>query len=167
MTQLQLPRVDADALVERLREVDLSRLADLGDEIRRLDLPEAIRGLDVDALRRVDLDALRHLDVDTLRHLAESVDRPDIDLAALRDSELVHRVQRAIGRGPKRNLWEMYRPSTSATVVAGTVIVIGGAVVGGLIAWLFQPGKGEARRALIRRKVGRAIRKVQRRLSPA
>ncbi len=167
MTQLKLPRVDAEALVERLRDVDMSRLAGLGDEIRRLDLAEAVKNLDVDALRRVDLDALRHLDVDTLRHLAETVERPDIDLAAIRDSPLVHRVQRALGRAPKRNLWDVYRPSMSATVVAGTVIVLGGAVVGGLVAWLFQPGKGEVRRTRIRRKVGRAMRKVQRRLSPA
>jgi hypothetical protein len=167
MTQVKLPRVDADALVERIRDVDLSRLADLGDEIRRLDLPETIRSLDVDALRRVDLDALRHLDVDTLRNLAEGVARPDIDLAALRDSELVHRVQRALGRGPKRNLWELYRPSMSATIVAGAVIVLAGAVVGGVVAWLFQPGKGEVRRARIRRKVGRTVRKVRRALRPA
>jgi hypothetical protein len=159
MPQLQLPRVDADALLERVRDVDLSRLADLGDEVRRLDLAEAIRGIDRDALSRLDLEGLRNL--------AEGLDRPEVDLAALRDSALVRRVEGALGLGrPKRNLWELSMPPLSATIVAGTLIVLAGAVVGGAIAWLFQPGKGDVRRARIRRKLARAMRNVRRTLQP-
>jgi hypothetical protein len=169
MPQLQLPRIDADALRDRVRDVDLSRLADLGDELRHLDLAEGIRSLDVDALRRLDLDALRRLDLDALRHLGDIVERPDVDFAALRDSALARRVQGALGRGvPKRNAWDaLSAPPPSATLLAGTVIVVGGALVGGLVAWLYQPGKGEQRRARIRRRLGRVVRKVRRTIRPA
>jgi hypothetical protein len=159
VAQLQVPRIDADALRDRVRELDLSRLADLGEEVRRLDIAEGIRALDVDALRRVDLDALRHL--------ADGVERPDVDLATLRDSALVRRVQAAIGRGgPKRNAWDLAMPPLSATIVAGVFVVLGGALIGGLVAWLFQPGKGDARRARLRRRTGRLVRKVRRTLRP-
>ena len=169
MAQLQLPRIDADALRDRVRDVDLSRLADLGDELRHLDLADSIRALDVDALRHLDLDALRRLDLDALRHLGDVVERPDVDFAALRDSALARRVQGALGRGGgKRNVWEsMAMPPLSATLLAGTVVVAAGALVGGALAWLYQPGKGEQRRARIRRRVGRVIRKVRRTLRPA
>lgn len=169
MAQVQLPRIDADALRGLVRDVDLSRLADLGDEVRRLDLAEGIRGLDLDALRRIDLDALRHLDLDAVRHLGDVVERPDVDLAALRDSTLVRRVRKMLGReAPKRNLWAgAALPPLSVTIVAGALIVVAGALVGGTLAWLFQPGKGEARRARIRRKLGRVVRKVRRTLRPA
>ena len=144
MTQLQMPRIDADALRDRVRDIDLSRLAELGDELRRLDL-------------------------DDLRHLGESVERPDVDLAALRDSAIVRRVQGVLGRGaPKRNLWDsMPMPPLGPTIAAGSLVVLGGALVGGFVAWLYQPGKGEARRARLRRKLGRVVRKVRRTLRPA
>ena len=160
MAQLQLPRIDADALRDRVRDIDLSRLAELGEEVRRLDLADSLRSLDVDALRRLDLD--------TLRHLGDAVDRPDVDLAALRESALVRRVERALGRsGRKRNLWDsLSMPTLSATIVAGGLIVLAGAALGGLVAWLYQPGKGEARRARIGRTLRRGFRKVKRTLSP-
>ena len=160
MAQLQLPRIDADALRDRVRDVDLSRLAELGEELRRVDLADSLRSLDVDALRRLDLD--------TLRHLGDGVERPDVDLAVLRESALVRRVQGALGRGGrKRNVWDsVSMPPLSATIGAGVVIVLAGAAVGGLIAWLFQPGKGDARRARIRRTLGRGYRKAKRTLQP-
>jgi hypothetical protein len=141
--------------------VDLSRLAELGEELRRLDLGEGLRSLDVDALKR--------LDIEQLRHLGDGVERPEIDLAPLRDSALVRRVQRALGREPKRNLWSSLpaAPPLGATVVAGAMIVLAGAAIGGLVAWLYQPGKGEQRRADVRRRLGRVRRKVQRALRPA
>ena len=144
MTQLQLPRIDPDALRDRVRDVDLSRLAELGDE-------------------------LRHIDLDALRHLGESVERPDVDLATLRDSVLVRRVQGALGRGaPKRNAWDsMAIPPVGPTVAAGILVVLGGALLGGLVAWLYQPGKGDVRRARLRRRLGRVVRKVKRTLRPA
>jgi hypothetical protein len=157
MAQVKLPRVDANALAERLRDVDLSRLAELGDEFRRLDVAEGIRSLDIDALRR--------LDVEGLRHLADGVDAPEFDLAALRDSPAVRRVQRMLGREPKRNLWDM--PNMSATIIAGSLIVLAGAAVGGAIAWLFQPGKGDLRRARLRRKGRRLMRKLTGAARPA
>ncbi len=170
MAQLQLPRIDADALRDRVRDMDLSRLAELGDEIRHLDLAEGIRALDVEGLRRldIDVDGLRRLDLDALRHLGDGVGRPEMDLAALRDSPLVRRVQRAIGRGGrKRNVWDaMPLPPLGPTIVAGIAIVLAGAAVGGLVAWLFQPGKGDQRRARIRRRLGRGVRKARRTLRP-
>jgi hypothetical protein len=159
VAQLQLPRIDADALRERVRDIDLSRLADLGDELRRLDLGEGLRSLDIDALRRLDLEQLRHL--------GDGMERPELDLAPLRESELVRRVQRALGREPKRSLWSMPMPSLSATVLAGTLIVLAGAAIGGVVAWLYQPGKGEQRRAGVRRRLGRVKRKVLRTIRPA
>ncbi len=168
MAQLQLPRVDANALRERVRDIDLSRLADLGDEVRKLDLAEMVKGLDVDTLRHLDLDSVRHLDLDGLRHLADGAGRPELDLDALRDSALVRRVQRALGREPKRNVWSsLSPPPLSATIVAGVAVMAAGAVLGGLLAWLYQPGKGERRRAAIRRRLGRIARKVRRTLRPA
>ena len=152
MAQVKLPWVDADALAERLRDVDLSRLTDLGDELRRLDVAESLRGLDIDALRRLDLEGLRHL--------ADNVDTPDVDLAALRDSPVVRRVQRMLGREPKPNLWaSLSATRLSSTILAGTVIVLAGAAIGGLVAWLFQPGKGDLRRARLRRKGRRLMRR--------
>lgn len=151
MAQLQLPHVDANALRERVRDIDLSRLADLGEELQRLDLADSLKGLDLDALR----------------HLGEGKAPPELDLAAVRDSAIVRRVQRALGREPKRNLWSMSMPPLSATLLAGAVIVLAGALVGGLVAWLYQPGKGDQRRAKLRRKVKRVVRKVRGVVKPA
>jgi hypothetical protein len=176
VTQLQLPRVDANALRERVRDIDLSRLADLGEELRRLGGADGLKGLDVDALRRLDIDSLRRLDVDALRrfdldalrHLGDGVERPELDLGPLRDSALVRRVQRALGREPKRNLWSsLSMPSLSATFFAGAVVVLAGAAIGGLVAWLYQPGKGDQRRARIGRRLKRVARKVRRTIRPA
>lgn len=172
MAQVKLPRVDTDALAERLRDVDLSKLAELGDELRHLDVAEGIKRLDIDALKRLDvpegikrldLDALKRLDLEGLRHLADGVEAPEIDLAALRESPVVRRVQSMLGREPKRNLWDSWSSGTrmSSTVMAGAVIVVAGAAIGGLVAWLYQPGKGAKRRSRIRRRVRRLLGKVQ------
>jgi len=171
MAQVKLPRVDTDALVERLRDVDLSRLAELGDELRHLDVAEGIKHLDLDALthldleglRRLDLEGLRRLDLEGLRRLADGVEAPEIDLAALRDSSVVRRVQAMLGRPPKRNLWDSWSSGTrlSWMVMAGAVIVLTGAAIGGLIAWLYQPGKGERRRARLRRRCRRMLGKLR------
>ena len=151
MAQLQLPRVDANTLRERMRDIDLSRLADLGEELQRLDLADSLKGLDLDALRRLG-----------------DGKPPELDLAAVRDSAVVRRVQQALGREPKRNLWSsMSMPPLSATLLAGAIIVLGGALIGGLVAWLYQPGKGDQRRSRLRRKVKRVIRKVQGIAKPA
>lgn len=158
MAQLQLPQIDANALRERVRDIDLSRLADLGDELRRLDIADTVKGLD---LRALDIDAVRHLDLDALRHLGDGVERPELDLGPILDSPIVRRVQRALGREPKRSLWSsITAPSLGSTMFAGVVVVLVGAAVGGVVAWLFQPGKGDARRARIRRRVRRLVRKV-------
>lgn len=180
MAPVKLPWVDTDALAERLRDVDLSRLAELGDELRhldvaeglkrldidalkRLDVPEGIKHLDMDALKHLDIDALKRLDLEGLRHLAEGVEAPELDLAALRKSPVVRRVQTMLGRPPKRNLWDSWSSGTrlGSTVMAGAVIVVAGAAIGGLVAWLYQPGKGEKRRSRIRRRVRRLLGKVQ------
>lgn len=163
MAQVKLPRVDTDALVERLRDVDLSRLAELGDELRHLDVAEGIKHLDLDALTHLDLEGLRRLDLEGLRRLADGVEAPEIDLAALRDSSVVRRVQAMLGRPPKRNLWDSWSSGTrlSWMVMAGAVIVLTGAAIGGLIAWLYQPGKGERRRARLRRRCRRMLGKLR------
>lgn len=151
MAQLQLPRVDANALRERMREIDLSRLADLGEELQRLDLADSLKGLDLEALRRLG-----------------DGKPPELDLAAVRDSAIVRRVQHALGREPRRNLWSSFSaPPVGATILAGAVIVLAGALVGGLVAWLYQPGKGDRRRARLRRKVARVVRKAQGAARPA
>lgn len=179
MAQMQLPRVDTAALSERLREVDLPRLSDLGDEFRRLGLADVARGLDLDALRRLDvaeglrhldLEALRRLDVeglahDGLRQLSGIVERPELDLAPLRDLPAVRAVARRLGRDRrKRRLWQSLpgTPPVSATIAAGALVVLAGAAAGCVVAWLYQPGKGDRRRAAIRRRLGRGWRKVKR-----
>ena len=152
MAQLKLPRVDPDALRDLVRDVDLSRLGELGDELRRLDLA----------------DGIRHLDVEGLRRLADSFDRPDIDLGELRDSALAHRILKALGREPrKRMLWSsLSAPSFGTTVVVGGVIVLAGAALGGLIAWLYQPGHGERRRTVLRRRLRHFEHRVRGFISP-
>jgi len=152
MAQLKLPRVDPDAFRDLLRDVDLSRLGDLGDELRRVDLAEGIR----------------HLDVDGLRRLADSIDRPDVDFGELRDSPVVRRILRALGREPrKRNLWSsVSAPPFGTAVVAGGVIVIAGAALGGVLAWLYQPGHGERRRTVLRRRLRHLEHRVRRLISP-
>ncbi|MEZ4596841.1 MAG: hypothetical protein R3C32_08355 [Chloroflexota bacterium] len=54
---MQLPHVDANVLVERVRDIDLSRLVGAGDELRRLGVAEGIEALDLDALRQLDVEA--------------------------------------------------------------------------------------------------------------
>lgn len=182
MAQLQLPQMDAQSLRDRFRDMDLSRLAELGDEFRRLGVAEELRRLDVagglrhldlDAVRRLDLaqgirdldiEALKHLDVaGGLRHLGEAIERPDVDLAPLRDLPAVQRIQRLLGREPRRRglRYAVAHPSPSATILAGAVIVAAGAALGGLVAWLYQPGKGDRRRAIIRRRLRRIAGKAR------
>lgn len=149
MAQVKLPWVDTNALAERLRDVDLSRLAELGDELRKLDVAEGIRQIDVDALKRLDLDGLRHL--------AEGIERPEVDLPDLAEIPGVRQVQRMLGMEPKPNLWRSLTgaPPAGATIIAGAVIVLAGAALGAVLAWLYQPGKGEQRRTRLRRRLKR------------
>lgn len=130
--------------------IDLARIR---DAVERLDLPEVdLRGLDLS-----DLEALRHdlarrfsdagLQRD-LQRLLRDVDLPDFDLPDL-DA-----------------LFGRKRPGvfsvTGGSLFVGTIAMLGGIALGGMVAFFLHPSKGQRRRKALRKRLGR----VKRRLLP-
>ncbi len=149
MTVMRLPHVDADPLrdvVRDLRELDMSRLAALRDDLAERDLPTAAdlrRELD-----RIDLPGtlgdLRHVvaGID-IQHLG--IERPHFAVSALR--RLLGLPQRHGSLGP--------------ALALGVVVLVVGATVGGVLAWLLHPKAGPRRRKAVRRRMARLQRKAQ------
>ena len=135
--------------------IDLARIR---EAVERLDLPDVdMRGLDLS-----DLDALRHdltrrltdagLQRD-LQRLLKEVDLPAFDLPSLDLPDL-------------DALFGRKRPGvfsvTGGSLFVGTLALLGGIALGGLVAFFLHPSKGQRRRKANRTRLGR----VKRRLLP-
>ena len=52
-------------------------------------------------------------------------------------------------------------PTITPTVVFGAVALLAGAALGGVLAWLYQPGAGVQRRKAVRRRLHKLQRSIQ------
>ena len=52
-------------------------------------------------------------------------------------------------------------PTITPTVVMASVALMAGAALGGVLAWLYQPGAGVKRRKLVRRRLHKLQRTIQ------
>lgn len=148
MMAVRLPHVDADAVRDAVRDLsrdlDMSRLDVplnvIRGELARLELPSA------DDVRR-ELGRLELPSASDVRREFERFERelPDV-------GRLLHR--------SKPTPW-LQRPSTA--VGLGVAALVAGAVVGGLLAWLYQPERGLRRRKALRRRLHRLQRNIQHR----
>lgn len=130
--------------------IDLARIR---DAVERLDLP-AIDLRDLRNLDRGDLEQLRR-DVSRLvgdsdvqrelQRLLNDIDLPTIDLPGLDD---------LFGRRRKPSL------VTGGSVAVGTVALLGGLALGGVIAFFLHPSKGQKRRRKLRRRLGRVKQRL-------
>ncbi len=140
MAVLRLPQVDADPLrdvMRELRDVDLSRLSALRDE-----LGERERAGVTDLRRefeRLDLGG-------AWGDLREGLGRLDLEMP---------QVRRLFGRPARPGI------SLGPALALGVVVLVGGAVVGGLLAWLLHPEAGPGRRKAVRRRLHRLQRRIQ------
>jgi hypothetical protein len=130
--------------------IDLARIR---DAVERLDLPEVdLRGLDLSDLESLRRDLARRLDdaglQRDLQRLLKDIDLPAIDLPDL-DA-----------------LFGRKRPGvfsvTGGSLFVGTLAMLGGLALGGLVAFFLHPSKGQRRRKAVRKRLGR----VKRRLLP-
>ena len=144
MTVLRLPQVDADTIREVARDLsrdlDRSRLSTLRDDILGLDLPSA------DDLRH----ELARLDLPSAGDLRRELQRLERDLP-----DLGKRFGRPAGRAA------IALPTITPTVVMGAVALLAGATLGGVMAWLYQPGAGVKRRKAVRRRLHKLQRSIQ------
>ncbi|MCY7417055.1 MAG: hypothetical protein LH650_00910, partial [Chloroflexi bacterium] len=156
MAVLRFPHVDTEALLDAVRDlsrdIDTSRLVALRDDLGKLELPHTddlrreLDRLDLPDLSKLELPDLSKLELPDISKL----ELPDISKLELPD------LGRLIGRPARRAAWSL--PVVTPAVVAAAVIVLAGAAVGGVLAWLYQPGCGAQRRKAVRRR----LRKVQR-----
>jgi hypothetical protein len=130
--------------------IDLARIR---DAVERLDLPEVdLRGLDLSDLEALRRDLARRLDdaglQRDLQRLLKDIDLPNLDLPDL-DA-----------------LFGRKRPGvfsvTGGSLFVGTLAMLGGLALGGLVAFFLHPSKGQRRRKAVRKRLGR----VKRRLLP-
>ncbi len=138
---LKLPRVDAETVRDAIRDVDLSRIAEIRD-----DLVQDARDVDLsqvrDDLGRVDLAAeLRKLDLEL----------PHIEIPS---------VDRLLGRAVARD--GLGLPAARPAILAGLAVIVAGLLLGGLAAYFFQPGAGARRRAAVKKQARRVARKIKR-----
>ncbi len=149
MTVMRLPHVDTEPLrdvVRDLRELDMSRLTALRADLAERDLPTAadLRR----ELERIDLSA-------TLGDLREGIGRIDLPHLDLERPHLaVPALRRLLGLPHRRG-------SLGPALALGVVVLVVGAVVGGVLAWLLHPQAGPRRRKALRRRLVRFQRKVQ------
>ena len=143
MAVLRLPQVDADTLRDVMRDLsrdlDMSRLNALRDDLGHIDLH---RG---DDLRR----ELAKLDLPSAGDLRRELHRLERDLPDVRG-----RLAR-----PARAAFAL--PTITPTVVLGSVALMAGVAMGGVLAWLYQPGVGVQRRKAVRRRLHRLQRRIQ------
>lgn len=147
MAVLRMPHLDAETVRDVMRDlskdIDVSRLSGIRDDLARMDLPSA-----ADVRRELD----RHDIQGTLTDLREGIGRIDRD--AFDQLPVVGRV---LGR-PTPRPW-LQAPTTA--VVLGAAVLIAGAVLGGVLAWLYQPGAGVQRRKAVRRRLRKLQRTIQ------
>ncbi len=109
-----------------------------------------------DIIRDVSRDLSREVDLSRLAGLKDELGRLDLSrVGDLRD------VRRRIGRPDPRIAWSA--PTITPAVVLGSAMVIAGVVLGGVLAWLYQPGVGRERRFALRRRLHRMQRSLQHR----
>jgi hypothetical protein len=149
MTVMRLPHVDTDPLrevVRDLRELDMTRLTAIRDDLAERDRPTAadLRR----ELERIDLSA-------TLGDLREGIRGIDLPHLHLERPSLANATLRRLLGLPQR------RGSIGPALALGVVVLVVGAAVGGVLAWLLHPEAGPRRRKAVRRRLARFQRKVQ------
>jgi hypothetical protein len=146
MTVLRIPQVDTDTLRDVVRDisrdVDMSRLTALRDDLGHLELPRA------DDLR-TEFQRIER-DLPSAGDLRTELQRIQRDLP---------NVGRFIGRPARRAGFVL--PTITPTVVMASVALMAGAALGGVLAWLYQPGAGVKRRKLVRRRLHKLQRTIQ------
>lgn len=131
--------------------IDLARIR---EAVERLDLPDVdLRGLDLSDLDSLRRDMTRRL-TDAglqrdLQRLLRDIDLPDIDLPDL---------DALFGRKKRPGVFSV----TGGSLFVGTLAMLGGLALGGLVAFFLHPSKGLKRRRQLRKRLGR----VKRRLLP-
>jgi len=144
MTVLRLPHVDPDTMRDVVRDLsrdlDMSRLTAIRDDLGHVDLPSA------DDLRR----ELGRLDLPSAEDLRRELRRFERDLPD---------VGKLIGRPRRRAVFVL--PTLTPAVVMGAVALLAGAALGGVLAWLYQPNVGVQRRKAVRRRLHRLQRQIQ------
>jgi len=159
MTVLRLPHVDPDTMRDVVRDLsrdlDMSRLTAIRDDLGHVDLPSA------DDLRR-ELGRLDLPSADDLRRELGRLDLPSADdfRRELRRFERdLPDVGKLIGRPRRRAVFVL--PTLTPAVVMGAVALLAGAALGGVLAWLYQPNVGVQRRKAVRRRLHRLQRQIQ------
>jgi|GEM_PF-3971678 len=150
MAMLKFPHIDTEAMLDAMRDlsrdIDTSRLVALRDDISKLELPRAEdlrRGLD-----RLDMPDISKLELPRAEDLRRELDRLDLpDLGRL------------LGRPARKAAFTL--PVMTPAVVLGGVMLLAGAALGGVLAWLYQPGVGVQRRKGVRRRLRKLQRMVQ------
>jgi hypothetical protein len=135
MTMLKFPHVDTEAMLDVVRDLsrdlDTSRLVALRDDLGKLELPHT------DDLRR-EFDKL--------------------DLRDISKLDLPH-LNKLLGRPARKAAWAL--PVVTPAVVLGAVMLVAGAALGGMLAWLYQPDAGVQRRKAVRRRLRKMQRMIQ------
>ena len=159
MTVLRLPHVDQDTMRDVVRDLsrdlDMSRLTAIRDDLGHVDLPSA------DDLRR-ELGRLDLPSADDLRRELGRLDLPsaeDLRRELRRFERDLPDVGKLIGRPRRRAVFVL--PTLTPAVVMGAVALLAGAALGGVLAWLYQPNVGVQRRKAVRRRLHRLQRQIQ------
>jgi len=159
MTVLRLPHVDPDTMRDVVRDLsrdlDMSRLTAIRDDLGHVDLPSA------DDLRR-ELGRLDLPSADDLRRELGRLDLPsaeDLRRELRRFERDLPDVGKLIGRPRRRAVFVL--PTLTPAVVMGAVALLAGAALGGVLAWLYQPNVGVQRRKAVRRRLHRLQRQIQ------
>ncbi len=133
--------------------IDLARLR---DAVERLDLPGLdLRSLDVRTIDRGDLEALRR---DLTRRVADISIQADIQ-------RLIDDVDRSVDLPAIGRILGGRRPGgmpriSGGTLFVGSVALLGGLALGGMVAFFLHPSKGPRRRRAAFRRLGRVKRRL-------
>ena len=144
MAVLRMPQVDPEALREVVRDLSLdldrSRLSAIRDDLGRIELPT------VGDLR----DELARLELPRAGDVRRELQRFERDMPD---------VGRFLGRPARRAAFAL--PAITPALVFGAVALLAGSALGGVLAWLYQPGAGPQRRKAARRRLHRLQRSIQ------
>ncbi len=174
MAVLKLPHLDTESVRDTVRDLsrdlDASRLVEFRDELGRIDLPSA--GDVRRELGRIDLPSARdvrrelgRIDLPSAEDVRRELGRIDLPSASDLRRELDHLelpdVGRFIGRPARPARWVL--PTMTPAVILGAAALMAGLALGGVLAWLYQPGAGAPRRTRVRRRLHRLQRSMQHR----